>query len=78
MALPAPLTLAWFPFARNLPEQVAVATARGHETMLHMPMQAFSSCIAWTGPDPLRIDLPPEENLAACAPRSTRCRILSA
>src|SRR5258708_37440349 len=31
VALPGPLTLAWFPFARNLPEQVAAATERGHE-----------------------------------------------
>ena len=63
VALPGPLTLAWFPFARNLPEQVAAATERGHETLLHMPMQAFGNSIAWTGPDPLRIDLPPAENL---------------
>jgi len=63
VALPAPVTLAWFPFARNLPEQVGAATERGHEALLHMPMQAFGSSIAWTGPDPLRIDLPPAENL---------------
>ena len=63
MALPGPLTLAWFPFARNLPQQVGEATSRGHETILHMPMQAHGPSIAWTGPDPLRIDLPPAENL---------------
>ena len=39
VALPGPLTLAWFPFAQKLPEQVAAAAARGHEAMLHMPMQ---------------------------------------
>ena len=64
MALPGPLTLAWFPFARKLPEQVAAAAARGHEAMLHMPMQGYSDSIKWTGPDPLRIDLPPEVNRA--------------
>lgn len=63
IALPAPITLAWFPFARNLPEQVAAGTARGHEAILHMPMQATGNTTAWTGPDPLRIDLPPAENL---------------
>jgi polysaccharide deacetylase 2 family uncharacterized protein YibQ len=63
VALPAPVTLAWFPFARNLAEQVGAATERGHEALLHMPMQAFGNSIAWTGPDPLRIDLPPAENL---------------
>ncbi len=62
--LPGPLTLAWFPFAHDLPAQVAAAAARGHEAMLHMPMQAHSAGIAQTGPDPLRIDLPPEVNLA--------------
>jgi polysaccharide deacetylase 2 family uncharacterized protein YibQ len=62
VALPGPLTLAWFPFAQKLPEQVAAATARGHEAMLHMPMQAYSDSIRQTGPDPLRIDLPPAVN----------------
>jgi polysaccharide deacetylase 2 family uncharacterized protein YibQ len=64
VALPGPLTLAWFPFARELPAQIAAATARGHEAMLHMPMQAHTDSIMQTGPDPLRIDLPPEVNQA--------------
>lgn len=63
-ALPGPLTLSWFPFAPRLPEQVAAGMARGHETMLHMPMQAGSNSTAQTGPDPLRVDLPAEVNLA--------------
>jgi len=63
VALPGLLTLAWFPFAKSLPEQIAAAAARGHEAILHMPMQATGNSIAWTGPDPLRIDLPPAENL---------------
>ncbi len=64
VALPGPLTLSWFPFAPNLPEQIAAATARGHEATLHMPMQASSNSILQTGPDPLRVDLPPAVNLA--------------
>ncbi|HEX3349503.1 MAG TPA: divergent polysaccharide deacetylase family protein [Acetobacteraceae bacterium] len=63
LALPAPMTLSWFPFAQRLPEQVAGGADRGHEATLHMPMQAFGNSIAWTGPNPLRVDLPPEENL---------------
>lgn len=63
VALPGPMTLAWFPFAKNLNEQVGMATLRGHESILHMPMQATGNSIAWTGPDPLRVDLPPAENL---------------
>ena len=64
VALPGPLTLSWFPFAQHLAEQIAVGAARGHETLMHMPMQAISGGIGQTGPDPLRIDLSPEENLA--------------
>jgi uncharacterized protein len=63
-ALPGPLTLSWFPFAPALPEQVQAAAARGHEAMLHMPMQSFSNTTAQTGPDPLRIDLAPAVNTA--------------
>jgi polysaccharide deacetylase 2 family uncharacterized protein YibQ len=64
LAMPAPLTLSWFPFAKNLPEQVGQGQSRGHEATLHMPMQSFSNSTYQTGPDPLRIDLPPEVNLA--------------
>ncbi len=64
LAMPAPLTLSWFPFAKNLPEQVSQGASRGHEATLHMPMQSFSNSTYQTGPDPLRIDLPPEVNLA--------------
>ncbi len=64
VALPGPLTLAWFPFAPRLAEQVASGAGRGHEAMLHMPMQATSNSILQTGPDPLRVDLAPTVNLA--------------
>jgi polysaccharide deacetylase 2 family uncharacterized protein YibQ len=64
LAMNGPLTLSWFPFAHRLPEQVAAGAARGHEATLHMPMQSFGNSLAWTGPDPLRIDLPDEVNLA--------------
>lgn len=64
IAMPGPLTLSWFPFAKNLPDQVARGLAAGHEATLHMPMQSFGLTTAWTGPDPLRVDLPPAVNLA--------------
>ncbi len=64
VALPGPLTLAWFPFSPRLDTQVPAAMAFGHETMLHMPMQSYSNSLAQTGPDPLRIDLPAAVNLA--------------
>lgn len=62
--LPGPLTFAWFPFAPDLPQQMREAASRGHEALLHMPMQAHTNSILQTGPDPLRVDLPAEVNLA--------------
>ena len=64
VAMPGPLTLSWFPFAKNLANQVGAAATRGHEMTLHMPMQSFGLTTNWTGPDPLRIDLPEAVNLA--------------
>jgi polysaccharide deacetylase 2 family uncharacterized protein YibQ len=64
VAMPGPLTLSWFPFAHNVAAQVAAAIPRGHEMTLHMPMQSYGLTTAWTGPDPLRIDLPDAVNLA--------------
>ena len=64
LVLPGPLTLSWFPFAPRLIEQVAEGVGRGHETTLHMPMQAGPHTEASVGPDPLRVDLPAAVNLA--------------
>ncbi len=64
LVLPGPLTLSWFPFAARLAEQVAEGVARGHETTLHMPMQAGPHTESSVGPNPLRVDLSPEVNLA--------------
>lgn len=43
--LPAPLTLAYLPYAKGLPERTAKAKARGHELMVHMPMQPMNSAL---------------------------------
>jgi polysaccharide deacetylase 2 family uncharacterized protein YibQ len=61
--LPGPLTLAWFPFAPDLATQAAEGRDRGHETLLHMPMQAYSNSTYETGPNPLRVDLPEAVNV---------------
>ena len=63
VALPGPLTLAWFPFAPNLAAQTRESRANGHETLMHMPMQARINDPYALGPDPLRVDLSPEVNL---------------
>lgn len=50
-ALPGPLTLAWLPYAHDLPQQTARARAAGHELIVHMPMEPSGT--ADPGPDAL-------------------------
>jgi polysaccharide deacetylase 2 family uncharacterized protein YibQ len=37
--LPGPMTMSFLPYAKDLPEQTRAARARGHELMLHLPME---------------------------------------
>ena len=60
--LPAPVTLSWMPYAPNVTEQAAAGAAHGHETMLHMNMEALGRTDP--GPDSMRTWLPAETNLA--------------
>lgn len=59
-ALPAPLTLAFFPYAPNLPVQTADARSHGHELLIHMPMEPESP-FADPGPEALEIGQEPAE-----------------
>ncbi|OSQ38080.1 divergent polysaccharide deacetylase family protein [Thalassospira mesophila] len=43
--LPGPITISYLPYATHLPEQVASARKRGHEIMLHMPMEPTSRTV---------------------------------
>jgi polysaccharide deacetylase 2 family uncharacterized protein YibQ len=54
-ALPAPLTLAFLPYARNFEAQIAAAHARGHEILVHVPMQPVGA--EDPGPDALTVAL---------------------
>ena len=54
VALSPPLTLSFLPYARELREQAAAAHARGHELMLHMPMEPISAA-ANPGPGALLV-----------------------
>ena len=56
VALPGPLTMAFFPHAPELDAQVAAARAAGHELMLHMPMEPDDE-MENPGPDPLILGL---------------------
>ena len=55
VSLPGPLTLAWLPYAHELPAQARAARAAGHELMLHLPMEPTGS--ADPGPQALRVSL---------------------
>ncbi|PWC55817.1 divergent polysaccharide deacetylase family protein [Azospirillum sp. TSO22-1] len=57
--LPAPLTLAWLPYAQDLREQTKAAHAAGHELMLHIPMEP--SVQADPGPEALLVRLSRDE-----------------
>src|SRR3546814_15773350 len=54
--LPAALTLAFLPYATELAEQTARARARGHELLVHVPMQPHGAD-SDPGPNVLDIDL---------------------
>jgi polysaccharide deacetylase 2 family uncharacterized protein YibQ len=59
IALPAPLTLSFLPYGRDAPALAVLARQRGHEIMLHMPMQPLGA--ENPGPQALSIDLPAAE-----------------
>lgn len=52
IGLPAPLTLSFLPYPERAGEQARAARTRGHEIMLHMPMESADNT-ADEGPDPL-------------------------
>ncbi|MHA1565708.1 MAG: divergent polysaccharide deacetylase family protein [Alphaproteobacteria bacterium] len=56
VALPAPLTVSYLAYARDLPAQTEAAHAAGHELMLHVPMEPYNPD-ADPGPDALLKDL---------------------
>lgn len=58
--LPAPVTLAFLPYATELSEQTAEARARGHELLVHLPMQPHGHN-SDPGPNVLDIELGADE-----------------
>lgn len=58
--LPAPLTLAWMTYAENLRPITQAARQRGHELMVHVPMQPQSESYD-PGPDVLEVGLSADE-----------------
>lgn len=57
--LPAPLTLAFLPYAGNIEAQTEAARQAGHELMVHIPMEPFGT--EWPGPEALITSLSRDE-----------------
>jgi polysaccharide deacetylase 2 family uncharacterized protein YibQ len=62
MALPAPLTLSFLPYANDLPRQTDLARRAGHELLVHVPMEPFGH-VADAGPNELDVALGRDEVL---------------
>ncbi|MAU42015.1 MAG: hypothetical protein CMF31_10380 [Kordiimonas sp.] len=58
--LPGPLTLSYLPYAKALPAQTSEAWSRGHELMVHLPMEPKNTG-ADPGPSALLTHMQPEE-----------------
>ena len=55
IGLPTPLTLSFLPYGRDAPALAVLARQRGHEILLHMPMQPMGG--ESPGPHALTVDL---------------------
>jgi uncharacterized protein len=60
IALPGAVTLSFMTYAQDLDRQTAEARAHGHELLVHMPMEPMNGALD-TGPNALRVGLPPQE-----------------
>jgi len=60
--LPAAVTLSFLPYANDLPAQTEAARRRGHELLVHVPMEPINARLDM-GPNGLAVDLPREEVL---------------
>jgi len=56
--LPGPISMAFLPYAPNVAKQAHEARRRGHEIMLHMPMEPLNPYLD-LGPSPLRVGYSP-------------------
>jgi hypothetical protein len=64
IGLPGPLTLAFLPYGSATGELVETARARGHELMVHMPMEPLNKSLD-PGPDVLRTSFSEPEFMEA-------------
>ncbi|MCM3585305.1 divergent polysaccharide deacetylase family protein [Mesobacillus maritimus] len=59
--LPAPLTVAVMPFLSTTHEDARNAHSKGHEVIVHLPMEPKKGKISWLGPGAITTDLSDEE-----------------
>jgi len=62
-SLPAPVTLAFSPYGKDVAEQVEKARAQGHEVLIQAPMEPYGYPGNDTGPQTLLTSLPAPANL---------------
>ena len=60
MDLPGPLTFAFLPYADDLKKQTEMAKSKGHELMVHVPMEPMNQGLN-AGPEVLKTSSSPEE-----------------
>jgi polysaccharide deacetylase 2 family uncharacterized protein YibQ len=63
VALAAPITVAYMPYAEQLDQQTAQAWRAGHELMVHMPMEPGNLAQNNPGPDALLLKNAADENM---------------
>ena len=64
LEIAAPLTLAFLPYAQNVAQMAADAKNKGHELLVHVPMEPLSPTEN-PGDNPLLTGMPPEQLLEA-------------
>jgi polysaccharide deacetylase 2 family uncharacterized protein YibQ len=61
--LPAPISIAYGAYGRNLQDGVSSARAKGHEVLLQIPLEPNNYPTVDPGPHTLLTTLPPQENM---------------
>lgn len=61
LSLPIPLTVAVMPFLPSTKEDAIAAHKKGHEVIIHMPMEPIKGKKEWLGPKAITTDLSDEE-----------------
>ncbi|EOO26316.1 hypothetical protein ICM_00604 [Bacillus cereus BAG1X2-3] len=61
LSLPIPLTIAVMPFLPSTKEDAIAAHKKGHEVIIHMPMEPIKGKKEWLGPKAITTDLSDEE-----------------